>query len=131
VKIAHASSFQNATSPGGDRQRRKPFAPAPEKGVFQNKDSDDREVNMHQDQLEKRFGVIAVEKGFINADQLFEAMTIQLKENLDRGEHRLLGKILFDLGYMNPEQINEVLDEMGVAAILLKYNMNTMTEPYL
>lgn len=86
---------------------------------------------MHQDQLEKRFGVIAVEKGFINADQLFEAMTIQLKENLDRGEHRLLGKILFDLGYMNCEQISEVLDEMGVAAILLKYNMNTMTEPYL
>jgi hypothetical protein len=84
---------------------------------------------MPQEQLEKRFGVIAVEKGYITADQLFEAMMIQLKENLDGWEHRLLGKILFDLGYMSSDQIREVLDEMGVSTILFKYNLNVMTEP--
>jgi hypothetical protein len=81
---------------------------------------------MPQDQLEKRFGFIAVEKGYINAEQLLEAMMIQLKENLDKWEHRLLGKILFDLGYMSSDQIRDVLDEMGVSAVLHKYHMSLM-----
>jgi hypothetical protein len=82
---------------------------------------------MPQNQLEKRFGFIAVEKGYIDADQLLEAMMIQLKENLDRWEHRLLGKILFDLGYMTSDQVREVLEEMGISALLLKYNMGVMS----
>jgi hypothetical protein len=82
---------------------------------------------MPQNQLEKRFGFIAVEKGYINADQLLEAMMIQLKENLERWEHRLLGKILFDLGYMNSDQLREVLEEMGISAVLLKYNIGVMS----
>lgn len=82
---------------------------------------------MPQNQLEKRFGFIAVEKGYINADQLLEAMMIQLKENLERWEHRLLGKILFDLGYMNSDQVREVLEEMGISAVLLKYNIGVMS----
>ena len=31
---------------------------------------------------DKRFGVIAVEKEFINKEQLFEALRIQVEENL-------------------------------------------------
>ena len=61
---------------------------------------------------EKRFGVIAVEKGFINADELVKALTIQVEEDLRGIPHRLLGKILFDMGLMTDRQIEEVLSHI-------------------
>ena len=62
---------------------------------------------------DKRFGVTAVEKGFITLEQLFDAMKIQLTEEIEKREHRLLGTILFDMGVLSPPQIDEVLDSMG------------------
>jgi hypothetical protein len=62
---------------------------------------------------DKRFGVTAVEKGFITLEQLFDAMKIQLTEEIEKKEHRLLGRILFDMGVLSPPQIDEVLDSMG------------------
>jgi hypothetical protein len=62
---------------------------------------------------DKRFGVTAVEKGFITVDQLFDAMRIQLTEEIEKKEHRLLGTILFDMGVLSPPQIDEVLRSMG------------------
>ena len=61
-------------------------------------------------QTHKRFGVIAVEKGFISDNQLVEALSIQAKENLGSGDHRLLGQILLDLDYITEAQIDEVLE---------------------
>jgi hypothetical protein len=61
---------------------------------------------------DKRFGVTAVEKGFITLDQLFDAMKIQLTEEIEQREHRLIGTILFDMGILSPSQIDEVLDSM-------------------
>ncbi len=61
---------------------------------------------------DKRFGVTAVEKGFITLDQLFDAMKIQLTEEIEKREHRLIGTILFDMGILSPPQIDEVLDAM-------------------
>lgn len=61
---------------------------------------------------DKRFGVAAVEKGFITLDQLFDAMKIQLTEEIEKREHRLIGTILFDMGILSPSQIDEVLDSM-------------------
>lgn len=58
--------------------------------------------------IEKRFGSIAVEKGFITVEQLVEALTIQAKENVERDEHRRLGRILLDQGFINDSQIDEV-----------------------
>ena len=59
---------------------------------------------------EKRFGVVAVEKGFITPDQLFEALKVQVQDDLETGNHRLLGEILLKQGTMTPSQIDEVLD---------------------
>ncbi|MGD8948816.1 MAG: hypothetical protein PVG44_10340 [Desulfobacterales bacterium] len=59
---------------------------------------------------QKRFGAIAVEKGFITEDQLFQALKIQAKENLAEGKHRLLGQILLEEGLITTQQIEEVLD---------------------
>ena len=60
--------------------------------------------------LDKRFGVIAVEKGFITKDQLFEALKEQITEEIEKKEHRLIGRILYDLELLTLSQIDEVLD---------------------
>jgi hypothetical protein len=64
----------------------------------------------------KRFGFMAVEMGFITLDQIIEAMKIQVREDLEKPKHRLVGEILVDLGFMNPSQVDEVLKAMGISS---------------
>ncbi len=64
--------------------------------------------------LDKRFGAVAIDMGFVSLEQLFEAMKIQIKENTEGVEHRLIGQILWEKGYMSTEQINDVLKSMGI-----------------
>lgn len=59
---------------------------------------------------EKRFGIVAIEKGFITPENLVEAFKIQIKEDVDFQTHRLIGEILLDSGYMTTMEIQEVLD---------------------
>ena len=59
-----------------------------------------------------RFGLIAVNKGFVTADQLKEALTEQADDNLSNRPHRLIGRIFFDKGWITDEQINIVLNEL-------------------
>ena len=59
---------------------------------------------------EKRFGMIAVGKGFITLKQLVKAMEIQVKEDIEKGEHRLIGQILIGMKAMDTAQVMEVLD---------------------
>ena len=61
----------------------------------------------------KRFGTLAVEKGFITVDQLTDALNIQARENIEGKNHRLIGSILVDQGYMTESQINEILETMS------------------
>ena len=60
----------------------------------------------------KRFGLIAVEKGFITADQLVEAFKVQVLEEIEKEKHRLIGAILFEHGFITLPQIDEVLQSM-------------------
>lgn len=62
--------------------------------------------------LEKRFGTVAVEKGFTTKEHILEAMRLQVEENLDGKEHRRIGSILYSLGSITLPQINEVLESM-------------------
>ena len=64
--------------------------------------------------LDKRFGAVAIDKGFITLENLVEAMKIQILENLQGPDHRLIGQILWEEGYIKTEQINEVLESMGI-----------------
>jgi hypothetical protein len=57
----------------------------------------------------KRFGTIAIEKGFLTKAQLIEALEIQAEENVNHGAHRLIGQILLEKGYITEGQIEEVL----------------------
>jgi hypothetical protein len=59
---------------------------------------------------EKQFGIIAIEKGFITAENLIETLKIQIEEELENKTHRLIGEILLDKGYITPTQIQDVLD---------------------
>ena len=63
-------------------------------------------------QFQKRFGLVAVEKGFITSDQLVEAFKVQVMEEIEKGKHRLIGVILFEKGHITMAQIDEVLDSL-------------------
>jgi len=58
---------------------------------------------------QRRFGLIALEKGFIKADQLYEALIRQRAQETGGAERRPPGMILKDLGYLTVSQINEIL----------------------
>ena len=64
--------------------------------------------------LDKRFGTVAIEKGFVEPENIFEAMEIQILENLEGTEHRLIGQILWEKGYITTKQIDEVVKIMGI-----------------
>jgi len=61
---------------------------------------------------DRRFGVIAVENGFIKAEQLFEALKIQVEKDLAGRPHSLIGHILIECGYLTIEQAEEILAAM-------------------
>ena len=61
----------------------------------------------------RRFGVIAVEEGFITQGQLLKALSAQVIENLEGKPHRLLGEILCEQGAMTKDQVDEVLTILG------------------
>jgi hypothetical protein len=60
---------------------------------------------MNREESSKRYGVKAVERGFITLDQLLMAINIQIVENLEKGEHRLIGRVLEELGIISPSKI--------------------------
>ncbi len=69
---------------------------------------------MDIEHLEKRFGISAVDKGFITSDQVIEALTIQVAEDLSIGTHRPIGRILLESGQITLQQLDEVLKSMGI-----------------
>ena len=69
---------------------------------------------MSVERLDKRFGIVAIENGFITPEQLIEAMKIQVFEDLEGVKHRLVGEILQDKAYITHTQIDEVLRLMGI-----------------
>jgi len=68
---------------------------------------------MSEDTLAKRFGDIAIQKKFITKNQLLEAMTVQIENQLEGAEHKLIGAILIELMYMSEDQVNEVVETMS------------------
>ena len=64
--------------------------------------------------LYRRFGNIAIQKGFITKEQFIEAMAMQIESEVDGGIPLTLGAILNRMGYMTPQQIDEVLETIGI-----------------
>ncbi len=61
-------------------------------------------------QSPKKFGTIAVEKGFVTQKQLMHALSIQARENISKDRHRMIGQILLEEHYITESQIQEVLN---------------------
>ena len=59
-------------------------------------------------QKPRLFGVTAIKKGFIKKAQLFRVLNIQAVEDRLGKQHRLIGMILYDEGFITLRQINEV-----------------------
>jgi hypothetical protein len=68
---------------------------------------------MEKEHLEKRFGVLAVEKGYVTPDQVIEALRIQVTEDMEKSKHRPIGVILSEQGLITPSQLIDVLVSMG------------------
>jgi hypothetical protein len=60
----------------------------------------------------RRFGTIAVKKGFVSAPQIKEAFMEQLDDDLNGKEHRLIGRILLEKDWMTWVQVDIVLKEL-------------------
>ena len=61
---------------------------------------------------EKRFGICAVEKGYIIADDLVQALITQVSEDIRKVPHRLLGEIFIAMGVMTAPQVEDVLNSI-------------------
>lgn len=59
-----------------------------------------------------RFAKIAVDRGFISAEQAKKALEEQMDDDLSNRTHRLIGRILLEKGWISPQQIDEVLNEL-------------------
>ncbi|UCD32207.1 MAG: hypothetical protein JSW04_05695 [Desulfobacterales bacterium] len=68
---------------------------------------------MSTQKIDDRFGVTAVKNGFISREQLFEALKIQLAEDLKGLKHRLIGEILLVKEYITEVQIDKVIESMS------------------
>ena len=73
----------------------------------------DADEEVTSESIRKRFGVIAIEKGFITAEQLIHAIEKQIRDEIGQERHRLIGEILCENGYMTKPQCDEVLMELG------------------
>jgi hypothetical protein len=90
-------------------------------GIFVDKDKE-RSLKRRKgiDLPQRRFGFIAIEKGFIKADHLYEALIRQKAQETGSAERRPLGMILKDLGYLIVSQINEIMQTLESEAELKK-----------
>ena len=59
---------------------------------------------------EKRFGTLAVEKGFITVEQLLKAISTQVLEDLATYTHRPIGAILLEQGSIRGHQISALIN---------------------
>ena len=57
-----------------------------------------------------QFGKIAVEKRFVTAEQLTEALAEQAEDSLSNRPHKFIGYILSEHGWIDSEQLGIVLN---------------------
>jgi hypothetical protein len=68
---------------------------------------------MTDEGLRKRFGDIAIRKGFLTKEHFVEAMAFQIENELDGKQPKLIGSILMEKAYMTEEQVDDVIHVMA------------------
>lgn len=80
---------------------------------FRRKKKSEKDIDKHlSERLCIRFGIIAVEMGFVTSQQIKSALSEQVDDEISGKSHRLIGKILFEHGWMTPEQIDQVMNQL-------------------
>jgi len=64
---------------------------------------------MSKEESEARFGVTAIQKGFVTLEQVVDALGAQAEENFSARKHRRIGQILLEQQFIDPSQLDEVL----------------------
>ena len=64
-------------------------------------------------EIQRRFAMIAIEKGYITKEQIIEALTTQITQELEKKKQQRIGTILLSKGYMTQEQIDEVAKSLS------------------
>ena len=59
-----------------------------------------------------RFGMLAIEMGFVTVEQVREGMAEQVDDDLTNKPHRLLGTIFVDKGWMTFHEVEIVLEKL-------------------
>ncbi|MDA8099186.1 MAG: hypothetical protein M0042_06130 [Nitrospiraceae bacterium] len=67
------------------------------------------------DEFCMRFGAVAVRKGFATSEQVLAAMKEQIDDDLKGKEHRLLGTIMYERGWISEANIELVLLDLKKA----------------
>lgn len=65
--------------------------------------------NKKIEKYEKRFGQVAIEKGYIKTEDLIKAMADQVYEEQNDQERRQVGFILLQNGKMKASQLEEIV----------------------
>ena len=73
---------------------------------------------MTDERKEMRFGVVAINKGYVTPEQVIDALNIQVQEDISDGKHRKIGAILTDNGYLTSNQRDEVLQELNKHSVI-------------
>jgi len=63
---------------------------------------------------EKNFGEVALKKGYVTKEQLYEALKIQVDEDLSKAGHRPIGRILLNKGFITLQQVGDILKSMDM-----------------
>jgi hypothetical protein len=60
----------------------------------------------------ERFGVVAVKKGFVTAEQTIRALALQVIEENSKKMRRPIGRILLGQGAISISQLDQVLSDI-------------------
>ena len=58
------------------------------------------------------FGMVAIEKGFVTADQVLRVLDKQIEEDSSKGSHKWIGTLLLEEGAITSVQLEEVLQTL-------------------
>lgn len=70
---------------------------------------------MDTDKRQFHFGMIAIEKGYVTADQVMKALDEQIEEEQSTGSHSWIGTILLEHGWITLAQHDDILQIMESA----------------
>ncbi len=74
--------------------------------------------NEMKKKIDKRFGTVAIEKGYITHEQMERGLYIQQQEDEQFDRHRLIGQILVSEDWITETQVEDILETMSQKLVM-------------